>query len=315
MSKIDICIPCYQYGHFLRECLDSVLSQTIRDVRILVVDDGSTDDTLTVAKQYTERYACIDVVAHPTNLGHIRTYNEGIAWARSDYLLLLSADDMLASGALERAVTIMDERPEIVFTHGSAVDLYPDRPVPQPGSSAADWQIESGGDFIARMCRDAVNFVATPSVIVRTKAQKTVGGYRPALPHSGDMEMWLRLATQGAVACTPAIQAIKRVHGGNMSLASSQRVLRDYAQRADAFRLFFEHEGRDLKEAEILSRTACRRLAERAFRTAVAQSARGQWSTARSLFRLVCELDSSRLPQSLLARLGAGGMSAKSSVL
>lgn len=295
MPKVDICIPCYHYGHFLGDCLDSVLLQTSEDVRILVIDDASTDDSAAVARRYAAQHPCIEVSVHPVNRGHIATYNEGIAWARSEYLLLLSADDLLTRAALDRAVAVMDDHPEIVLTHGLAHDLFPDQPVPAPRdlSARAEWQIEGGRDFITRLCRDPINPVATPTAIVRTSAQQAVGGYRPELTHSGDMEMWLRLATRGAVAYAPVLQAIKRVHGRNMSVTASDNILRDYAQRAEAFRSFFQREGGELEDAAFLHRLARRRLAQRAFWTAMAQSGRGRWGTARSLLGLVHQLDPS----------------------
>ncbi|WP_343712236.1 glycosyltransferase family A protein [Inquilinus sp.] len=295
MPKVDICIPCYQYGRFLGECLDSVLFQTSEDVRILVIDDASTDDSAAVARRYAAQHSCIEVSVHPVNRGHIATYNEGIAWARSDYLLLLSADDLLTPAALDRAVAVMDDHPDVVLTHGLAEDLLPDQRLPpQPGPhTRAEWQIEGGRDFITRLCRDPVNPVATPTAIVRTSAQQAVGGYRPELTHSGDMEMWLRLATQGAVAYAPVLQAIKRVHGRNMSVTASDNILRDYAQRAEAFRSFFRSEGSGLEDAAFLHRLARRRLAQQAFWTAMAQSGRGHWGTARALLGLVHQLDPS----------------------
>lgn len=305
MPKIDICIPCYHYGHFLGDCLDSVLAQATKDLRILVIDDASTDNSVAVARHYAERHPCIEVLAHAVNHGHIRTYNEGIAWARSDYLLLLSADDLLVPGALDRAIAVMDRHPEIALVYGLAHDLFPDQPLPPMPDPQAQpqWRIETGIDFIARLCRDPVNPVATPTAVVRTAAQQSVGGYRPELTHSGDMEMWLRLASRGAVASTPMLQGIKRVHGRNMSVMSSDVILRDYQQRAEAFQSFFRNEGHGLDNAPFLHRLALRRLAQQAFWTAMAQSARGRWGTARRLLRLVHEFDPSTPFLPLLAAL------------
>jgi glycosyltransferase involved in cell wall biosynthesis len=305
MPKVDICIPCYQYGHFLGECLDSVLQQSVKDVRILVIDDASSDDSVAVAQLYAARHPCIELLVHPVNRGHIQTFNEGLAWARSDYMLLLSADDLLAPGALERAVTLMDRRPDVALIHGLAVDLFPDQPLPASPVTAVEpeWQIETGDAFISRLCRDPVNPVSTPAAIVRTTAQTAVGGYRPALTHSGDLEMWLRLATRGGVAYLPALQAIKRVHGNNMSVVCADAIMRDYLQRAAAFESFFRQEGHDLPDGAALYRMARHRLAERAFWTAMAQSCRGNWRTGRRLFRLVRELDPSTSFLPLLGHL------------
>src|ERR1700757_2140947 len=75
MSKIDVIIPCYNYGRFLEECVRSVVAQQIADLRILIIDDASIDDSLSVAKQLAASDRRISVVAHPSNRGHIATYN------------------------------------------------------------------------------------------------------------------------------------------------------------------------------------------------------------------------------------------------
>src|SRR4051812_31139452 len=108
MAKIDVVIPCYNYGRFLEECVGSVLDQPIRDVRILIIDDASSDNSLSVARKLAEADPRVNVTAHSINRGHIFTYNEGLLdWASAEYTLLLSADDLLTRGALGRAVEVL----------------------------------------------------------------------------------------------------------------------------------------------------------------------------------------------------------------
>jgi len=131
MAKVDIVVPCYNYGRFLETCVGSVLDQSIRDLRVLIIDDASTDDSLSVAKRLAETDPRISIIAHAQNKGHISTYNEGIAWASADYLLLLSADDLLVAGALDRAIAVMDANPDIVLTHGDCTVWLDGRPLPK----------------------------------------------------------------------------------------------------------------------------------------------------------------------------------------
>src|SRR5258708_7132537 len=99
MAKVDVVVPCYNYGRFLRSCVGSVLEQSVRDLRVLIIDDASTDDSLSVARKLASDDPRVSVIAHSRNQGHISTYNEGIAWASAGYFLLLSADDLLVVGA------------------------------------------------------------------------------------------------------------------------------------------------------------------------------------------------------------------------
>src|SRR5579862_146798 len=118
MSSVDVIVPCYRYGHFLRGCVESVLPQSGVQVRVLIIDDASPDDTAEVAAALARDNPQVSVISHLSNRGHIATYNEGIDWASADYLLLLSADDYLLPGALMRATALMDKYPGVAFAFG-----------------------------------------------------------------------------------------------------------------------------------------------------------------------------------------------------
>ena len=77
MSRVDVIVPCYNYGRFLRECVESVLGQPV-DVRVLIIDDASTDDTPEVAAALAAEDARVEFRRHAVNRGHIATYNEGL---------------------------------------------------------------------------------------------------------------------------------------------------------------------------------------------------------------------------------------------
>src|SRR4051794_33278755 len=120
MSRVDVIVPCYKYAHFLRECVESVLNQPV-DVRVLILDDASPDDTPGVAAGLIARDRRVEYRRHEVNRGHIATYNEGIDWASGEYMLLLSADDLVTPGAFGRAVRLMDEHRDVGLTYGRAI--------------------------------------------------------------------------------------------------------------------------------------------------------------------------------------------------
>ncbi len=100
MSSVSVVIPCYHYGHFLREATGSALPcQDDVDVRVLIIDDASTDNSVEIAKAIAEEDSRVQVAVHSVNRGNIATYNEGLLdWADGDYTVLLSADDQLTPG-------------------------------------------------------------------------------------------------------------------------------------------------------------------------------------------------------------------------
>ncbi len=121
MSGIDIIVPCYNYGRFLRQCVESVLEKSHLELRVLVIDDASTDETPTVAAELAQRDPRVSLRRHIVNSGYIATINEGIEWAQSEYLLVLDADDFLLPGALDRVIAVLDANPEIGLVWGDAV--------------------------------------------------------------------------------------------------------------------------------------------------------------------------------------------------
>jgi hypothetical protein len=229
-----------------------VLSQVDVAVRVLVIDDCSPDNTQQVGEELAASDPRVEFRRHPVNKGHIATYNEGIDWASSDYLLILSADDYLLPGALSRSAALMQAHPEVGFVFGDAVEAERQGTRTQPNSSVGgSWEVLTGMEFIDR--NGTQNIVRTPTAVIRTELQKRVGGYRPELPHSGDMEMWLRLAAYASVGIVPSIQAVYRRHECNMSLAyGAEGSLPDIKQRKVALDLFFEACSSQLPDAERL---------------------------------------------------------------
>lgn len=117
---VSVVIPCYNYGRFLADCVEGIVTQDGVDVRILIIDDASTDDSAAIAADIAAGDPRVDLVVHDRNKGHIATYNEGLLeWADGDYSVLISADDKLTPGSLQRATTVLEENPAVGFTYGA----------------------------------------------------------------------------------------------------------------------------------------------------------------------------------------------------
>lgn len=268
MNRVDIVVPCYKYGHYLRGCVESVLGQQGVEVRILILDDASPDHTPEVAAELVGQDSRVEYRRHESNKRHVDTYNEGLLeWASADYSLLLSADDVLAPGALRRATAVMASSPDVVMVHGQQL-LITDSPPPVERDTLetdSPATIVRGEEFVKRCCTGGDNPVATPTVVVRTALQHKIGGYRKSLPHSCDMEMWLRFAARGAVGYVAAIQAFKRMHQSNMQYQYLGGRLGDLKERYETFVSFFREDGHLLQAPEQLRAQAMKSLGEQAF--------------------------------------------------
>jgi glycosyltransferase involved in cell wall biosynthesis len=280
MASVDVVVPCYQYGHYLRGCVTSVLSQDIRDIRVLIIDNASTDNTLGVARELAAESGRVEVIAHRTNLGHVASYNEGIDRASADYFMVLCADDLLAPGCLARAVSIMEQHPDVNLTFGRELIITANDPVPvidQP-TRDAQWRVLPGKELLEKLCRTrqinaSLFTIATTTAVVRTSAQKQVGYYRAELPHTPDHEMWMRFAWLGAAAETNAVQGIRRIHP--LCRCASVSSMEWYRQFEATLESFFANEGALAPETRRLHRAARRALGERAYWGSVANLLRG----------------------------------------
>jgi glycosyltransferase involved in cell wall biosynthesis len=288
MSSVDIVVPCFGYGHFLRECVESVLRQSGPELRVLIIDDASPDNTAQVSEELACADSRVEFRRHTSNKGLIATANEGIAWARADYLLLLSADDYLLPGSLSRSVDLLDNHPSVAFVFGGAVvlDQRGERSRHRTGVGA-ETHILSGLEFVA--LNGARNIVRSPTVVVRTSVQKQLGGYLADLPHASDMEMWLRLAAHGDVGVIAADQAVYRWHSANMSGGYSPE--QDILQRKAAIEHFLNSGASRLTSADDVRNRMYRQLALDAIGCASAAFNQGATETSAHFSKLALEFD------------------------
>jgi glycosyltransferase involved in cell wall biosynthesis len=265
MSSVSVLIPCYKYGHFLEDAVTSVLDdQQGVDVRVLIIDDASPDDSADVARKIAARDPRVDVIVHASNKGNIATFNEGLLeWADGDYCTLVSADDRLTPGALRRARDLLDAHPSAGFVYGRAVWVTDGDPLPAARTRVRGWSVWPGEWWLERRFRQGENPITSPEVVVRTSLQKKVGGYDPRLPHAADMEMWMRLAANAEVGFIRGVdQAYYRLHQQNMRKAYS--ALRDLRERRLVFETVLDRDGERLPDAKDLARAVHRKLGREA---------------------------------------------------
>lgn len=230
---VSIAIPCYNYGHYLRDAIDSGLRQTHRNIEVLVIDDGSTDDSAQIANSYGPPVRCI--TQNNRGLGAAR--NRALEEARYDLVVFLDADDRLAPGAVE------------AFLRGYHSEL-------RPGVVAGCTKdITANGSPLGHKCHplcfDGIRRIEladtvimspfSPIVLADRQFLKSIGGFETddsTFRGSEDRDLWIRVAASDRALClVGAVIADYRVHQASMShnglrqLASSQAVLARAQQR------------------------------------------------------------------------------------
>jgi glycosyltransferase involved in cell wall biosynthesis len=263
-ATFSVVVPCFNYGHVLEGCLQSVLDQEGADVRVLLIDDLSTDGSAEVCSRLAALDDRVEFRRHRRNEGLIATANEGLDWAEGEYVLLLSADDLLVPGSLRRAAEVMTANPSVGMVYGRPLLAREGEPMPAPTGRWRATDVWPGADWIRLRCRSGHNCISSPEAVVRNSVQRAVGGYDPACYHASDLNMWLRIAAVADVAYVRGVpQAIYRIHAGSM-LRSQNSPLVDLRERKLAFDSFFARSSSRLDRPERLRALVGRALARQA---------------------------------------------------
>lgn len=229
---ISVVIPAYNAALFLREAIQSVLTQTLPPTEVLVVNDGSTDTTAEIAESFGGPVRCLA----QSNQGLSAARNRGISEARGEFIALLDADDYWLPGKLASQVELLRKHPAAVacFTRTE----YVDRSGQVVRTSVAPRYTDLVEALLLFSC-----VVGPPSAgVIRRAAFDRVGLFDPRFSQCADWDMWLRLAEAGAVAYVDEPLTRYRLHDSNMSKDTSLlerdtfRVLDSFYERPQAQR-------------------------------------------------------------------------------
>jgi len=198
---VSIIVPCFNYGHYLSDTLDSILAQHFGQWECIVVDDGSTDNTAAISEAYVGRDARIRYV-HQANAGLSAARNAGLAVAQGRYIQLLDADDGIAPGKLELQCVYLDEHPEADLVYGNAMfftdnikQLTAGR-IDNPKGNSPPRRTACGEELLALLCRD--NIMEVSCALLRRSMAQQVGYFDTDYKSYEDWQFWFRCALAGA---------------------------------------------------------------------------------------------------------------------
>lgn len=226
MTRVSVVIPCFNHGRFLAGALDSVLGQTRRPEEVVVVDDGSEDDSREVARSYGSRVRLLQR-AHG---GAGAARNAGASETTGDVIAFLDADDAWAPTKLEKQVALLEHRREAAgsFTWTQAMD--------RSGRMRERYE-PSDQDLLARLLRRGnVLFGAASTAVVRRTAFDGTQGFDPELQYCEDWDLWIRIVARAPLLVVPEVLAFHRVSTGShrLNLAKMEWSLRRTFEKARA---------------------------------------------------------------------------------
>jgi glycosyltransferase involved in cell wall biosynthesis len=208
MPLVSVVIPCHNYDRFLAAAIESALGQSYSEMEVIVVDDGSTDDTAAVAAGYPAvRYVW------QANRGQGEASNRGLKEATGEFVLFLDADDVLEARAIEGLVRCLEERPECVLAYGHQqwIDLR-GSVITGSAERTARAQTCLQGDPYAYMLRNNNPLRAPGAILHRSDAVRSAGAFAGDLGNAQDLDLNLRLARDHAICCADRIVLSTRVH-------------------------------------------------------------------------------------------------------
>ncbi len=228
IPKVTVIIAAYNVARFIRQSVESALTQSLNNIEVIVIDDGSTDNTQAILQTFSDHRL---VLLRQENSGVSAARNVGLAVARSPYVFFLDADDMLTRDALARMVATLDGLPERIACFGHHIKISEDG-VELSTRSYLRWKMLPGGDTLRNLI--AKNFISG-AICVRTDAARAIGGFNAALTLGEDWEFWCRLAALGDFAAMPGeIILLYRQRFSSASYKLRESALRPNCEAIDA---------------------------------------------------------------------------------
>lgn len=203
-KDVTVIIPSYNYGQYVDEAINSVLAQSLPATKIIVINDGSTDDTKEILKKY-ENNDLFEII-NKKNTGVIDTKNIGLSKTKTTWTLFFDADDILENDFLEKTVNhALETNCDVAYTD---MELF--------GTEIRDEVFHASAYSPSRLIRK--NFINN-SALISTSLLKQIGGYKPIMKDGlEDWELYLSLAEYGARFCyVPEPVFRYRQHAGALS--------------------------------------------------------------------------------------------------
>ncbi len=226
MPLVSVVIPVYNGESTLQATLDSVLTQTLTNFELIVVNDGSTDGTADLlATVQDDRLH----VHHYPNKGLAASRNRGMRLATGTYISFLDADDLWTSDKLARQVAALEQLPTAAVAYSWTDYIDADGEFLQSGT-----HVSATGQVFSELL--TLNFIESGSnVLIRREALEQVGGFDETLTAAEDWDMWLRLAQQYEFVPVPAAQVLyRRVNSMSSNVIRQERECRKVLDRAFA---------------------------------------------------------------------------------
>ncbi|MCP5002593.1 MAG: glycosyltransferase [Planctomycetes bacterium] len=214
---VSVVIPTFNSGKFVVQAVKSVLEQSYRSLEVLVVDDGSTDNTKVLLSDFNDSIK----YHYRENKGPSAARNFGIKMAKGEYVSFLDADDLWIPGKIEVQLDFFERYRDLGLLFSDVEEFDEDKILPKRFSYAVQSYGKDGASQVyfqeAYVKLLMNNFICTSTVMVRSESFKKAGFFDESLRIVEDRDMWLRIAAHFKIARLPLVLTKKRKHDSNIS--------------------------------------------------------------------------------------------------
>lgn len=225
---VSVLMSVYNGEQFLCDAIESILFQSLRDLELIVVNDGSTDATAEILRGYQQKDSRLRVF-HQDNLGLIESLNRGAGFSRGKYIARMDADDIAPKNRLALQVNFLEKQKELAVVGGS-IDV-----INASGIKLETCHFPTSDEEIKSTLVSGTCPICHPATVMRAQAFRSVGGYRKAFAEAEDYDLWLRLADGFRLANLEAVVLRYRRHQGQVSVRKfKQQQLSNLAARTSA---------------------------------------------------------------------------------
>jgi glycosyltransferase involved in cell wall biosynthesis len=211
IPKISVLMPVYNCELYINEAVDSILSQTFEDFEFLIIDDASTDETVSIIKSYND--ARIQLIEKPSNTGYTNSLNFGLSIAKGEYIARMDGDDISLQERFAKQVAALDANPSLLLC-GSAISII--------GTTVTHFFPEKHEDIKVRLLKG--NCIAHPSVMYRKEIVNFFSTVYDKLKEPAeDYDLWCKLIAVGKLHNLQEVLLCYRIHDSQVSNTKSQQ--------------------------------------------------------------------------------------------
>lgn len=206
---VSVVVPSYNHAKYVKETILSIVNQTYQNIELIVIDDGSKDNSIKILQNLQKEFGFTLIVRE--NRGLVKTLNEGLSLANGEYFCVVASDDIFMLNKIELQVDFMEKNPDYALCFGKM------KIIDENSNYVKDFKfkrIKSGFMFYKLFSKQFI--ITAPTVMLKRNILESVGGYSSEF-NIEDFPLWLKLSLDYPFGYLDEILVSYRIHGANMS--------------------------------------------------------------------------------------------------